>query len=198
MKRNTYHLSAALALLLGLAACTQDELSSPRGEWRGSHRLHRHGAEPRGDSRRRHPCPRGRQLGGRHLRGSPDWRHCEGVRRDAHHRRQHQRHADLHRPALLGRPQRHARHGLVALHRGRDRNARREGTSTPEHTGRLRGQRLHRRRGAGGELRQPHAPLHPPHGAGDRRPDGPPRGVDERVADGPLHRERKPGCNRPV
>ena len=36
MKRNTYHLSAALALLLGLAACTQDELSSPSGGVEGA------------------------------------------------------------------------------------------------------------------------------------------------------------------
>ncbi len=36
MKRNTYHLSAALALLLGLTACTQDELSSPSGGVEGA------------------------------------------------------------------------------------------------------------------------------------------------------------------
>ena len=36
MKRNTYHQSAALALLLGLAACTQDELSSPSGGVEGA------------------------------------------------------------------------------------------------------------------------------------------------------------------
>lgn len=36
MKRNTYHLSAAIALLLGLTACTQDELSSPSGGVEGA------------------------------------------------------------------------------------------------------------------------------------------------------------------
>ena len=36
MKRTTIYLSAALALLLGLAACTQDELSSPSGGVEGA------------------------------------------------------------------------------------------------------------------------------------------------------------------
>lgn len=36
MKRTTIHISAALALLLGLAACTQDELSSPSGGVEGA------------------------------------------------------------------------------------------------------------------------------------------------------------------
>ena len=97
MKRTTIHIFAAIALLLGLAACTQDEAGFlPEGGGRHIHRLHRHGAESRRDSHRRHPCPGGRQLGGCAERGSPDGRHGEGIRRDAHHRRPHQRHADLH------------------------------------------------------------------------------------------------------
>ncbi len=60
---------AALALLLG--ACTQDEAGFlPEGAEGSTHRLHRHGAEPRCDSHRRHPCPGGRQLGGCAERGS--------------------------------------------------------------------------------------------------------------------------------
>ena len=45
---------------------------------------------------------------------------------------------------------------------------------------------------------KPHAPLHPPHGAGDHRSDGLHRGAGIRAADGPLHRRRQPGYNRPV
>ena len=44
----------------------------------------------------------------------------------------------------------------------------------------------------------PHAPLHPPHGAGDHRSDGLHRGAGIRTVDGPLHREWQPGYNRPV
>ena len=47
-------------------------------------------------------------------------------------------------------------------------------------------------------LRQPHAPLHPPHGAGNHRSDGLHRGAGIRAADGALHRRRQPGYNRPV
>ena len=114
MKRTTIHISAALALLLALAACTQDEagflpegaegtcrlhagrsgLPAGRGG-RHTHRLHRHGAEPRRDSHRRYPCPGGRRLGGRAERGSQDGRHGEGIQCDALHLRQHRRHADL-------------------------------------------------------------------------------------------------------
>ena len=50
---------------------------------RHTHRLHRHGAEPRRDSHRRHPCPSGWQLDGCAERGSSDGRHGEDVQRDA-------------------------------------------------------------------------------------------------------------------
>ncbi len=121
MKRTTIHTSAAIALLLGLAACTQDEAGFlPEGAEGTSHRLYRHGAEPRCDSHRQYPFHRGRRLGGCAERGSPDGRYGEGIRRDALHRRPHQRHADLHRPVLLDQPQRHHRHSVVALHRWRD------------------------------------------------------------------------------
>ena len=86
MKRTIIHTSAAIALLLGIAACTQDErLPAGRGG-RHTHRLYRHGAEPRCDSHRQYPFHRGRRLGGCAERGSPDGRHGEGIRRDAHHR----------------------------------------------------------------------------------------------------------------
>ena len=67
---------AALALLLG--ACTQDEVGFlPEAGGRHIHRLHRHGAESRRDSHRRHPCPCGWQLGGCAERGSADGRYGE-------------------------------------------------------------------------------------------------------------------------
>ena len=46
------------------------------------------------------------------------------------------------------------------------------GSCRPKCPEELRGQRPHRGRGTDGELRQPHTPLHPPHGTGDRRSDG--------------------------
>ncbi len=114
MKRTTIHISAAIALLLGLAACTQDEAGFlPEGAEGTPIVFHRHGAEPRRDSHRRHPCPSGWQLDGCAERGSHDGRHGEDVQRDALHRRPHQRHTDLHRPVLLDQPQRHHRHGVV-------------------------------------------------------------------------------------
>lgn len=44
----------------------------------------------------------------------------------------------------------------------------------------------------------PTLPLHPPHGAGNHRSDGLHRGAGIRAADGTLHRRRQPGYNRPV
>lgn len=111
-------------------------LSAGRGG-RHTHRLYRHGAEPRCDSHCQYPFHRGRRLGGRAERSSPDGRHGEGIRRDAHHRRPRQRHADLHRPALLDQPQRHHRHSVVALHRWRDNPFCCEGKSQPKYPERL-------------------------------------------------------------
>ncbi len=104
---------ALAALVLSLAACTQDEAGFlPEGaEAHPSSSPPR--AESRRDSHRRHPCPRGWQLDGCAERGSPNGRHGEGIRRNALHRRPHQRHADLHRPVLLDQPQRHHRHSVV-------------------------------------------------------------------------------------
>ena len=68
--------------LIGRLHTGRSGLPAGRGG-RHTHRLHRHGAESRRDSHRRHPCPSGRQLGGCAERGSPDGRHGEDVQRDA-------------------------------------------------------------------------------------------------------------------
>ena len=110
---------AALALLLG--ACTQDEAGFlPEGAEGTSIVFTATGLNPAATAIAGTRAPGGWQLGGCAERGSPDGRHGEGIRRDALHRRPHQRHADLHRPVLLDQPQRHHRHSVVALHRWRD------------------------------------------------------------------------------
>ena len=121
MKRTNIHIFAAIALLLGLAACTQDEAGFlPEGAEGRSIVFTATGLTPAATATAGTPCPGGRHWGGCAERGSPDGRHGEGIRRDALHRRQHQRHADLHRPVLLDQPQQHHSHSVVALHRWRD------------------------------------------------------------------------------
>ena len=100
MKRTTIHISAALALLLGLAACTQDEAGFLSEGAEGTPIVFTAtGLNPDATATAGTRAPvdgtRGRELGGRAERGSQDGRHGEGIQCDALHLRQHQRHADL-------------------------------------------------------------------------------------------------------
>ena len=132
MKRTTIHISAAIALLLGLAACTQDEAGFlPEGAEGTSIVFTATGLNPAATA-----------TAGTRAPVDGNW---EGVQSVAvlmdgtvkaydvtPHRRPHQRHADLHRPVLLDQPQRHHRHGVVALHRWRDNPACGKGKSQPK------------------------------------------------------------------
>ncbi len=143
---------AALALLLG--ACTQDEAGFlPEGAEGTPIVFTATGLNPAATAIAGTRAPADGNWDGCAERGSPDGRHGEGIRRDALHRRPHQRHADLHRPVLLDQPQRHHRHSVVALHRWRDNPACGEGKSQPKCPERLRGQRPHRSRRTDGDLR---------------------------------------------
>ena len=112
MKRTNIHIFAALALLFALAACTQDEAGFLSEGAEGTPIVFTAtGLNPAATA-----------TAGTRASVDGNWEGVqsvavlmdggEGIRRDAH-----QRHADLHRPALLDQPQRHHRHGVVALHR---------------------------------------------------------------------------------
>ena len=80
MKRTNIHIFAAIALLLGLAACnsvTKQASCARRGG-----KADPPSSPPRADpvdSHRRHPCPGGRKLGGCAERGSPWTALREGI-----------------------------------------------------------------------------------------------------------------------
>ena len=133
MKRTTIHISAAIALLLGLAACTQDEAGFlPEGAEGTPIVFTATGLNPAATATAGTRAPADGNWTGVQSVAVHDGRHGEDVQRDALHRRPHQRHADLHRPVLLDQPQRHHRHGVVALHRWRDNSACGKGKSQPK------------------------------------------------------------------
>ena len=155
MKRTTIHISAALALLLGIAACTQDEA----------------GFLPEG------------------AEGTPIVFTATGLNPAAT--------ADNTSATLTSdEPYYWTNHDDITVTAWWPYTA---GETTPPAVKVAADQSARKDfEGTDGELRQPHTPLHPPHGAGHRHPDGLHRGDGVRQVDRPLHRERQPRPNHPV
>ncbi len=132
MKRTNIHIFAALALLLALAACTQDEAGFlPEGAEGTPIVFTATGLNPAATATAGTRAP---------VDGNWEGVQSVAVLMDGTVKaydvtpppRPHQRHADLHRPVLLDQPQRHHRHGVVALHRWRDNPACGKGKSQPK------------------------------------------------------------------
>lgn len=138
MKRTNIHISAAIALLLGLAACTQDEAGFlPEGAEGTSIVFTATGLNPAATA-----------IAGTRAPADGNWTGVQSVAvmMDGTVKTYnvtpstadpHQRHADLHRPVLLDQPQQHHRHSVVALHRWRDNPTCGKGKSQPKYPERL-------------------------------------------------------------
>ena len=143
MKRTIIHTSAAIALLLGIAACTQDEAGFlPEGAEGTSIVFTATGLNPAATA-----------IANTRSTVDGDW---EGVQSVAVLMDGTVKAYDVTLttadPALLDQPQRHHRHSVVALHRWRDNPFCCEGKSQPKCPERLRGQRPHRSRRTDGDL----------------------------------------------
>ena len=137
MKRTIIHTSAAIALLLGIAACTQDEAGFlPEGAEGTPIVFTATGLNPAATA-----------IANTRSTVDGDW---EGVQSVAVLMDGTVKAYDVTLttadPALLDQPQRHHRHSVVALHRWRDNPFCCEGKSQPKCPERLRGQRPHRSR----------------------------------------------------
>ena len=133
MKRTTIHISAAIALLLGLAACTQDEAGFlPEGAEGTPIVFTATGLNPAATA-----------TAGTRAPADGNWTGVQSVAvlMDGTVKTYNvtpstvdltSATADLHRPVLLDQPQRHHRHGVVALHRWRDNPACGKGKSQPK------------------------------------------------------------------
>ena len=146
MKRTIIHTSAAIALLLGIAACTQDEAGFlPEGAEGTSIVFTATGLNPAATA-----------IANTRSTVDGDW---EGVQSVAVLMDGTVKAYDVTlttadpTSALLDQPQRHHRHSVVALHRWRDNPFCCEGKSQPKCPERLRGQRPHRSRRTDGDLR---------------------------------------------
>ena len=153
MKRTIIHTSAAIALLLGIAACTQDEAGFLQEGAEGTPIVFTAtGLNPAATA-----------IANTRSTVDGDWEGVQSVAvlmdgtvkaYDVTLTTADPASATLTStdPALLDQPQRHHRHSVVALHRWRDNPFCCEGKSQPKCPERLRGQRPHRSRRTDGDL----------------------------------------------